>query len=441
MKKLFLSAAVFLFAVALFAGEYSLRNVRLSKANGIYNVGEELICRARLYEKKDPVRRGVTLRCVVKFEGNVVDTQDIVCNGNVVEFRYKPEKPGWVYLGFQVVKDGNVVKNPGFSNPQGKADYLAEVGALFSPEKLKIGNKRPDDFEEFWAKQRAELDKVPVTELKKTKLDSGDPKVELYAVEVACSTKRPVTGYLAIPRGAKPKSLPIMVWYLSWWFGDASRAEAIAAAREGAIGFAATWHGLPVNQNQSVYNAAKSEPEYEVSTGINDPNTWSYKDVYIRVLRALDYVKSLPEWNGKDLAVQGGSLGGLEATVAAALDPQVTIALIEVCAFCDYDSVSEGRKRGIPLHSGTPLVAVKAMVYYDAVHFAPMIKADCYFCTGLADELCPPSSVYALYNLLPKTTKKQMYVNPRTGHGGTTPNPPGKNALKKLYREKGRKAR
>lgn len=49
--------------------------------------------------------------------------------------------------------------------------------------------------------------------------------------------------------------------------------------------------------------------------------------MYLRVLRALDYVKTLPEWDGKNLIVIGSSQCGAQAIVAAALDPQVSLCL------------------------------------------------------------------------------------------------------------------
>ena len=55
-------------------------------------------------------------------------------------------------------------------------------------------------------------------------------------------------------------------------------------------------------------------------------------------MRSLDYVKSLPEWNGKVLIVKGGSQGGAQSIVAAALDNNVTMMIAEVPAMCDHSA-------------------------------------------------------------------------------------------------------
>ena len=68
------------------------------------------------------------------------------------------------------------------------------------------------------------------------------------------------------------------------------------------------------------------------------------------------------------------------------------------------------------------------------MNFAPRIKCDIYVCTGFADELCTPSSVFAFYNALPATTKKFMSTNPRTGHYGTTKNTAGDKRPSDIFR-------
>ncbi|NMA46826.1 MAG: hypothetical protein GX945_09725, partial [Lentisphaerae bacterium] len=57
---------------------------------------------------------------------------------------------------------------------------------------------------------------------------------------------------------------------------------------------------------------------------------------YLRVMRSLDFVKTLPEWNGRDLIVVGSSQGGGQAIAAAGLDPQVTLCVAAVPALSDH---------------------------------------------------------------------------------------------------------
>lgn len=163
--------------------------------------------------------------------------------------------------------------------------------------------------------------------------------------------------------------------------------------------------------------------------------------MYLRVMRALDFIKSRPEWNRKELVVRGGSLGGIQSIAAAALDPDVTLAIVSVPSGCEYNGYKQGRdaaalyrgKESVARIEADPRRAV-TLAYHDGVNFAPRIKCDTYVCTGFADELCTPSSVFAFYNALPATTKKFMSTNPRTGHYGTTKNTAGDKRLSDIFR-------
>ena len=58
----------------------------------------------------------------------------------------------------------------------------------------------------------------------------------------------------------------------------------------------------------------------------NDPATTYFNGMILRDLRAIDFGRALPEWDGKNVKVSGGSQGGFQALLLAALDPSVTFA-------------------------------------------------------------------------------------------------------------------
>ena len=137
----------------------------------------------------------------------------------------------------------------------------------------------------------------------------------------------------------------------------------------------------------------------------------------------LNIIGGLDHYTSGDLVIRGGSLGVIQAIAAAALDPQVTLAIVSVPAFCEFAGELSGRKRSIPARNVkgelTPEM-VNALGYFDAVNFTPLIKCEIVFCTGFTDELCPPSNVFAVFNALPEATKakSQMFFNPAAGHYG-----------------------
>ena len=136
-----------------------------------------------------------------------------------------------------------------------------------------------------------------------------------------------------------------------------------------------------------------------------NPETAYFNGMALRVLRALQFVKSLPEWDGKTLEARGGSQGGLQTIWAAALDHDVTSAFTEVPWCCNLAGKSCGRMApswGIPY--------VKELNYYDPIHLAKRIPKSCsvnVVRAGLGDYTCPPSGIAAFYNNLecPKEIK------------------------------------
>ena len=420
-------------AALLSAGDYELKNLKLNRPAGIYKCGEKVVVSGQLFKAKRPVAEG-KLRVLVKWEHKQLEARDLPCDGKPFQLTFdKGDKPGWVYFGFQVIdKDGKVVEDPAAKAPQGKKKQVAEIGAIFEPEKIRSSYPIPEDFMEFWQAERAKLAKVPL-DAKVEKIESPEAGIDLYTVRVETGTDHPVTAYMAIPTGAKPKSLPIYIVYQSHSSSDLIPRIAVRLAKRGAIGMNATWHGLPLGQPAEFYR--KECRYFNGRIGLDQPADWRFHGMYLRVLRALDYLKTRPEWNGRDLIVEGGSLGGCETACAAALDPDVTMAVISVCGFCDFNGDLDGRRGGNNAnHPGAKKEpARRVLSYHDAVSFMRFIKCETYFCTGFADEICAPSSVYAAYNNLPAATKKEMFTNVRTGHGGTTYNVAAGKRLKEFF--------
>ena len=438
MKKWFCCMGALLLTLSVF-GKYG-GAVRLDRRNGKYKVGDTVTCRVQL-TKDGEALNGVKARVTVKFEGKVIETKDFTTTGGMVPFTYSAEKPGWVYFGFEVLgKKGKPLSGKEIFRHPAKKTIVTEIGAVIEPETFVAGAERPADFEAFWAARRAELDKVPLKPVvKPLKIEMAEirerkirgiskkdlNKIKVYEVVIPAVGEHPVQGYLAIPVGAKPKSCRVYIDWASWSASDADMGAALKHAKAGSIGFAPTWHGRKIHMGAKWYNYNTTITGIEGGmVGIEDRDTWCFGFMYYRLMRALDYVKTLPEWDGKNLISVGGSLGGAQSTAAAALDKDVSFAVIKNPCFCEFDGAASGRTGSIPRgpgREGAKLpAALKAQSYYDCVNFAPMIKCPVFISTGGTDELCPPSNVFSVFNALPAVTKakSQMFFNPAAGHYG-----------------------
>lgn len=149
----------------------------------------------------------------------------------------------------------------------------------------------------------------------------------------------------------------------------------------------------------------------------SDPETAYFCGMTYRVMRGAEYLKSRPEWNGKDFIVTGASQGGLQAIWAAALVPGVTSAMVQIPWCCDIGGTSIGRNHGEWYVQWVP-----ALGYYDPANMARLIPKGCRVAVthaGIGDYTCPPTGVAVFYNNL--TCSKMIKWSQGATHGYTPP--------------------
>jgi cephalosporin-C deacetylase-like acetyl esterase len=188
-------------------------------------------------------------------------------------------------------------------------------------------------------------------------------------------------------------------------------------------------HGIENDKPESFYRELEAgDLKGYMERDSGDPARMYMRGMFLRVLRTLEFLKSRPEWDGRNLVVRGVSQGGTQALVAAGLDPQVSFCVANIPGFCLNTGAVDGQdgfflymqRRDGKLVTRDGLPVSQAMIdtvpYYDAAVFAQRIKCPCVLSTGFNDRLCPPTSVYAAFNNIPIQAK--CIVNDvEAGHG------------------------
>ena len=178
-------------------------------------------------------------------------------------------------------------------------------------------------------------------------------------------------------------------------------------------------HGIPVTMQQSVYdNLANGSLNNYWTFRRDDRDAFYYNRVIVGALRAVDFICSLPQYNGKALGVTGSSQGGALSVITAALDSRVTCLAAVHPALCDHEAWFEKRACGWPhyyFYYGAPTDKERQTArYYDTANFARQLKVPGWFSWGYNDEVCPPTSMYAAYNAI--TAPKELHPYLETGH-------------------------
>lgn len=285
----------------------------------------------------------------------------------------------------------------------GETKLTALAGAGVDPLLIKPSSPVPEDFIAFWAAKKKLLAAVPVN-ARLTPVKSPREGVETFDVQ-ADSVGTGVSAYFGRPAGAKPRSLPIILTVHGAGVVSSNLGTAAGWAREGALAMDMNAHGLPNGNEKAYYEAlAAGELKDYRRAGRESRETVYFLGMFLRLVRAIDFLTAQPEWDGRTVVVFGASQGGAQAIAAAGLDARVTYFVAGVPAMCDHTGALAGRIAGWPKYiptGETPTPEVVAAVrYYDSVNFASVAKAPGYFTTGFIDTTCPPTTVYAAYNAL-----------------------------------------
>lgn len=306
-----------------------------------------------------------------------------------------------------------------FQPSEGKA-VQATAGAGFSPEKIGLSLPVPDDFDEFWAEQKRQLAKVPQNpEL--TPVEHADKSLACFDAQVQCLGGASVSGYFAKPKDAAAKSLPAILWVHGAGVRSSSLGNAVKGAQSGFLSMDINAHGLPNGKPNEFYSEQNAGPLNNYRhAGRESRDTIYFKGMFLRLVRAIDFLTAQPEWDGKHVVVIGHSQGGGQSLAAGGLDERVTLIAPGVPAICDHSGEATGRVNGWPKlvpngSDGKPEPQIlQAARYVDAVNFAARCKADAIMSVGFIDAVCPPSSCYAAYNAL--RGEKSIITEPLMGH-------------------------
>jgi len=377
-------------------------SVTADRPNAIYKRGESVTFTIKLLLDKQPVNDG---------EVNWTITKDGV----------PTTTSGKVKLSDGSATVSGKLAEPGFL--QCRASFqnrTALGGAAVDPLQIKPSLPVPADFDEFWAAQKKKLAAVPVN-ARLTPVKSSVTDVECFDLQ-ADSVGAPVSGYFARPVGAKPKSLPIILTVHGAGVKSSVLGGVTGWAQKGMLALDINAHGLPNSKPAAFYkNLADRELKDYRARGRESRETVYFLGMFLRLVRALDFLTAQPEWDGHTVVVHGTSQGGYQSLVAAGLDPRVTFFAAGVPAGCDHTGFKVGRVNGWPKFIATgetpPPNVVEAVRYYDTVNFVTRSKAAGFITVGFIDTTCPPTTVYAAYNAVPG--KKEIYTDIPCGHANS----------------------
>ena len=380
-------------------------------ADWLYKTGEQASVEVQFYKYGIP-RDGVVEYAI----GNDLmepDTKDTVTlkNGRGVIKVGTAKKPCFRDIRLTMKLDGTT--------------YNHHVKIGFSPDKIMPYTKEPKDFWAFWQDNLKDAAKYPLKFTKTPCPEYSNDKTDCYLVRIDLNRQHQVMyGLLMMPKNAKIGSHPVV---LSPPGAGIKRIKEPNSKdyypEHGVIRLIMEIHGqnplMPEEYFEGVRSAFDGRTKDYLYQGIDSRDHYYMKHVYLGLVRCIDFLTLLPEWDGRNVITQGGSQGGALALITAALDPRVTLCVANHPALSDMAAAAEeGRPHGYPHFSKqegflTPQ-HLQTLPYFDVCCFAPYIKAQTYMTWGYNDNTCPPTTSYAVWNQL--KCKKESLITPVNEH-------------------------
>jgi len=282
----------------------------------------------------------------------------------------------------------------------------------------------PADFDQYWADALAEMNSI-------------DPKIEFYGKQYpskVCSmydmyfigTKNArIHARVAIPNGIVGSAPAVLGFH---GLGGAAD-EWCSLVKYASQGYVCAYMDVrgQGGLSEDVGGVKGTTNVTPFMRGIDgDKHDLYYRDVFLdtallaKIIMGLDYVDETR------VGVLGGSQGGALSIACACLVPGIKKCAPWVPYLSDYKRVydmdlNKDAYDGLrsyfrlfdPAHEREDQVFEK-LGYIDIQNLAKRMKAELLMQTGLVDNICPPSTQFAMYNKV--TSKKKVIMYPEYGH-------------------------
>lgn len=296
----------------------------------------------------------------------------------------------------------------------GRNNGLYAVGAAVAPLQIGLDTPRPADFDAFWNAKLAEQAKIPINPvLIPAESDVSGVKLGIFTLDALGSKAH---GYVAKPAKAGKFPALIQLQYAGVYALNPRMDEQHAASG---------WLVINVDSHDKQPNDPSGGiPRAYQAVGNTDREKSYFLDMYLRDSRALDYLMTRPDWDGRTIVLTGGSMGGQQSLALAGLRPEpISAVLVCVPAGADTNGDLHGRKAGYPNWPSDNPDIMKTALYFDPVNFASHIKAPVMAGIGFIDTTAPPAGIWTALNQipgpkepLPMIQSEHDNMTPREGH-------------------------
>lgn len=323
-------------------------------------------------------------------------SEDVICDNLT---------PGFYHI-YLKVNGKDIVSNA--TEVYGKQLVIDHYCFGVEPEKIVSEPDAQPDFKEFWDKARAELASTPMKPTTQEIRQDEKGGKKAYVAQVRGLDGELVQIDYTVP--VKPGKYPVHIVNM----GYSCKPWDLDLTDNGWIDVIVSSRGQGRNDESNRFGDW-------IQFGLDNPAHYYYRGAYLDCTRAIDYLMTLPEFDGKNVFLEGGSQGGAYSMACAALDHRVTAAACYITFmsdFPDYFRIVEWPKHPVVDKAKelgmTDEQLYRNLSYFDIKNLAQWVECPVYLGIGLQDVTCPPHTNLSGFNLL--KGEKQLHVYRNYGH-------------------------
>jgi cephalosporin-C deacetylase-like acetyl esterase len=312
---------------------------------------------------------------------------------------FKKPKPGF-YLYYVDLLDQNLIRNK----------VVRQIG--YNPEEISDTIDACSDFDAFWDEAKAELASVQPEYNVTFNKNLGNHII--YNVEMKSIKGKIIKGYFSVPN--KPGKFPTKI--------QSNGFNLFASIPTNNDDYAVFNYNIRGQGLSTDY----TKTEYLFVNGLQDKNTYYYREGIMDAIRAIDFVCSRNEVDKNKIVAEGGSQGGGLTFAMAALDKRIVAVAPTLPFMSDYRHYYDIKENNFDIdewpmdylndfmvkYSISKEAIFKNLSYFDIKNFAGKINCPLLMGVGLQDPICPPHINFAGYNQV--RSQKEYMISKNTEH-------------------------
>lgn len=280
----------------------------------------------------------------------------------------------------------------------------------------------PEDFDDFW---KEEISKIPAeAKYELVEKNCQISKVKFYELSFQSTHNSTIFSKFIVPSSNKP--VPVIFQFHGY---QGKSPDWSTHLNYSLAGYAVVSMDVRGQAGKSIDggNYRGNTVKGHVVRGMTEgPENLFYKEVYLDIYQLVNIVKNFDFIDKNNMSSYGASQGGALALITAALIPEInkTVAIYPFLSDFKrvlelghkseaYDELFRYFKFNDPLH-GTEAKILGTLSYIDVKNFANKIKSNVLMITGLEDDVCFPSTQYAVFNRI--KSNKQHLILPEYSH-------------------------